>query len=239
MKKKNKKEEQKLKREKLKQERLAAKRKKRGISISFSRAKPSKEQKQKILIVCEGENTEPSYFNQFKLTKADIKAIGQGYNTISLVNKAIEFAQKEKYDRVWCVFDKDDFKENDFNNAIWKAKGKKFGIAYSNQAFEYWLLLHFEDHQGGAMSRKDYYQKLNGYLATFGANYDKNSKKVTTAIFDILQAKVNSSDKTRQNIACQRAKKIYIEHQNNGRTPAKSESSTTVFQLIQEIEKYR
>lgn len=39
-----------------------------------------------ILIVCEGENTEPSYFEQFKLTSATI--IGEGYNAVSLVKQA-------------------------------------------------------------------------------------------------------------------------------------------------------
>ncbi|MGN6417310.1 MAG: RloB domain-containing protein [Pseudobacter sp.] len=32
-------------------------------------------------------------------------------------------------------------------------------IAYSNQAFEYWLILHFEDHQGGKIDRNDYHKK--------------------------------------------------------------------------------
>ena len=38
--------------------------------------------------------TEPSYFNKFKLTTATIKAVGEGYNTISLVNRAIELSKE-------------------------------------------------------------------------------------------------------------------------------------------------
>lgn len=38
--------------------------------------------KQSFLIICEGENTEPDYFNAFRLTSANIKAVGQGISTI-------------------------------------------------------------------------------------------------------------------------------------------------------------
>lgn len=41
--------------------------------------------KQSFLIVCEGENTEPDYFNAFRLTSANVKAVGQGINTVRLV----------------------------------------------------------------------------------------------------------------------------------------------------------
>ena len=40
--------------------------------ISFVR-----EVKQSFLIICEGVNTEPDYFNAFRLTSANIKAVGQ------------------------------------------------------------------------------------------------------------------------------------------------------------------
>jgi hypothetical protein len=46
-----------------------------------------------ILIVCEGKNTEPSYFNHFRLTSAKVVPVGLGFNTISLVNRAIELSQ--------------------------------------------------------------------------------------------------------------------------------------------------
>ena len=109
-----------------------------------------------ILIVCEGKNTEPSYFKQFRISSAIVKSIGEGYNTISLVKRAKQLAKRKKYDQIWCVFDADPKLDNtkqaqNFNNAIKLAEKHKFGIAYSNQAFEYWLILHLDDHQGGAM----------------------------------------------------------------------------------------
>jgi len=56
---------------------------------NLERTEPVLIEKPTILIVCEGENTEPSYFNQFRLSSATVKPIGEGYNTISLVRRAI------------------------------------------------------------------------------------------------------------------------------------------------------
>lgn len=68
------------------------------------RPMPSLSVKPTILIVCKGRNTEPSYFRQFRLFSATIKAIGEGFNTTSLVKRAMQIANSESYDQVWCVF---------------------------------------------------------------------------------------------------------------------------------------
>jgi len=43
-----------------------------------------------LLIVCEGEQTEPNYFESFQTSGVKIKVIGKGKNTLSLVNDAIK-----------------------------------------------------------------------------------------------------------------------------------------------------
>lgn len=223
MKMKNKKAEQANQRAQRKQD---LQRQKRGLNLA-----PEQEyrtEKEIFLIVCEGKNTEPSYFKQFRLKTATIKVVGEGYNTVSLVERAETLSKKGSYDQIWCVFDKDDF--NDFNNAIQKAANLGFKTAWSNQAFEYWLLLHFENHQGGGIDRNDYYDKINTYLRAWGIIYDKDSKIITEAIFNILQET--------QNQAIVRAKRNLIFHQEVENTPAQSESCTLVFQLVEEIMKY-
>ncbi len=230
MKRKDKKAEERLKRQQLKEER------RRRKQTTLAREAPERTEKQFILIVCEGKNTEPSYFDCFRLSTAIIKSVGLGYNTLSLVKEAVKLAKEDNYDQVWCVFDRDDFPVSDFDNAIFLAKDKGFGVAYSNQAFEYWLILHFEDHQGGAMHRDQYADKLNHYLKDFGLRYDKESKEITEGIFDVLQSKLPEKDKTRQAVAIERAQGIYNNYDH--RSPAEEESSTTVFRLIREIDKY-
>ena len=125
----------------------------RAIERTLKRTSSLKLVKQTFLIVCEGEVTEPEYFNSFRLTSANVKAIGKGMNTVSLVKEAIAIRDIEKrrsrnYDQCWVVFDKDDFSDGDFNTAIQMAQANGFQVAYSNQAFEYWFLLHFNLYQG-------------------------------------------------------------------------------------------
>lgn len=73
----------------------------------------------RILIVCEGEKTEPNYFKSFDQMQYgsvvySIECEGGKINTMQVVDKAIELQDKAMasgtpYDTVWAVFDKDDF----------------------------------------------------------------------------------------------------------------------------------
>ena len=116
---------------------MAARRQNPKIERTLKRASSLRTVKQTFLIVCEGEVTEPEYFNSFRLTSANVKAIGKGMNTISLVKEAIAIRDIEKrrnrnYDQCWVVFDKDDFTDSDFNAAIQMAQANGFHVAYSN-----------------------------------------------------------------------------------------------------------
>ena len=216
----------------------------RRIAPVLERAEEARIQREKILIVCEGKNTEPSYFKQFRsptTTIETLKIVGEGYNTLSLVERA-EYLHNDTYSdyQVWCVFDADPKPDNpqqliNFNNAIKKAESLGYNVAYSHQAFEYWIILHFEDHQGGAMDRNLYYEKINKYLIAINpkAYYDKDSKIITEQIFNILLGIDSKIGKSRQNIAIERANKIYdrYDHLN----PATEESSTTVFELVKKL----
>jgi hypothetical protein len=232
---KNKKEEQERKRKEHRERQKAAKQR-RQQPPRLERNEPEKIEKETILIVCEGKNTEPSYFNLFRLSSAKIKAVGDGMNTISLVREAYKLSNKKNYDQVWCVFDKDDFPNESFNNAVYMAQEYNFNLAYSNQAFEYWLILHFEDHQGGAISRKDYCKKLNTYLTQFGVSYNCDGKMITQGIFDILTSR-SPNGESYQERAIQRAKRN-MEHFDN-KNPALEESSTFVYKLVEELEKFK
>lgn len=194
-------------------------------------------EKPSILIICEGQNTELSYFNQFRITSAKVTSVGEGYNTISLVKRALALAQQGNYDQVWCVFDKDDFNEHEFNAAIQIAEANNFGVAYSNQSFEYWLILHFNDHQGGGMHRDRYNEKINELLKSFKVIYDGNGTKlIEEDFFELLDGTDHKTNRKRAELAIIRAERNYnnFDHIN----PAKEESSTTVFKLVRELLKY-
>ncbi|RZJ91622.1 MAG: RloB domain-containing protein [Hymenobacter sp.] len=142
-----------------------------------------------ILIVYDGQNTEPSYFNQFRLASTRVIAVGQGNNTTSTVQQAIQLSRQEQHDQVWCVFDRASFPTNNFDNAIARAEAYGLQVAYSNQAFDYWLLLHFENHDGRPMPRTDYLARLSTHLEPFGLHHDgTGSKLIGSELFALLQA---------------------------------------------------
>lgn len=184
--------------------------------------------KQSFLIVCEGMRTEPDYFKAFRVTTATVKAVGQAMNTISLVNKAIsirdtEHKKKHCYDQCWVVFDKDDFPAKDFNQAIALARKNGFNVAYSNQAFEYWFLLHFNLYRG-PLHRQNYADMLSKLT---GIQYSKN-EGFGAVMYNRLYHMQSQAIK---NAA------VVLEEISHG-NPAIEESSTTVHLLVEELNKY-
>lgn len=122
-------------------------------------------------------------------------------------------------------------------HAIQIAAAQNFQVAYSNQSFEYWLILHFDDHQGGKMHRKDYNEKINKLLKPFGVTHDgSGNKKVSEDFFELLDGFDTQTNKKRIDLAIARAKRNFdrLSHKN----PAREESSTTVFKLAEELLKY-
>lgn len=211
----------------------------RRAAPDFQIPAPERRERQRFLIVCEGLNTEPDYFNHlrhyFKLSATQVIAVGGAGETIRVVQRAQSECQKSHFDQTWVVFDKDDFPPDNFDNAIHMAVHAGFGVAYSNQAFEYWLILHFEDHQGGCMHRDRYHEKLNEYLNPYNVLYDgKGGKKISPSFFNILMESVEIDGEKRVDTAIRRAEKVHTFHKN-ATSPAYAESCTTVYKLVQEL----
>ncbi len=177
---------------------------------------------QTFLIVCEGERTEPNYFRAFRIA-GDVRRIkveGGCYNTLRLVEWAIELAGESDYDQVWCVFDRDAFPVEAFNNALKLAKQKGIQTAYSNEAFELWYLLHYHYYHTG-IARQAYCEKLDALL---GRKYQKNDR----AIYQQLLP--------RQAEAIRNARRLLAEY--DPPDPARDNPSTTVFRLVEELNRY-
>lgn len=118
-------------------------------------ARPLRQPAPRILLVCEGEKTEPLYFrdmvnawnigNQVKIARND------GFSPDRIVAQADElYAQAKQegdgFDDIYCVFDRDAHEH--FNAAInrlhtLKANGRPLNAVVSVPCFEFWLLLHF------------------------------------------------------------------------------------------------
>jgi hypothetical protein len=104
----------------------------------------------------------------------------------------------------------------------------------TDQAFEYWLILHFESHQGGAMDRRNYNRKINSYLKRYSVTYQgEGNKKINHDFFELLVGIDEVTKRKRVELAIERAEKIYsaVDASN----PARAESSTTVYTLVSEL----
>ena len=197
-------------------------------SVNFSRRRPTRLEKETFMIICEGENTEPEYFKSFRLSSATIKTISYPNkgNAVNFVNAAI--AEKNKrgnyFDNYWVVFDMDANSKQNFNSAIQLAKANKLEVAYSNQAFEFWYLLHFSYIQC-KIHRRLYKRKLDELLP-FTYDKDKDTaKKMYAALL------------SKQSDAIVNATNVYDEIGNH-QSPADEESSTTVYKLVEALNKF-
>jgi hypothetical protein len=123
-------------------------------AVSLKRKKARRSPYDMVLIVCEGEKTEPNYFkaliDDLLLNTANIVIAKNvaGSSPRTIADFALKEYKKEKeYDRVYCVFDKD--RHTTYDNALDKirrarlSKGHSILATTSVPCFEFWLLLHF------------------------------------------------------------------------------------------------
>ncbi|HRY33040.1 MAG TPA: RloB family protein [Bacteroidales bacterium] len=193
------------------------------------------------VIVCEGEKTEPNYFEGLKkalppgvLQTCQIDIHGIGDNTLSLVRKAkkikksIEEDSGRVVDKLWVVFDRDSFTPESFNNAILSCQHSrpKIHCAWSNEAFELWYLLHFHFFNT-AISRGDYKSLIEKALRPHlgkAYRYRKNSEEM----YSILEKYGN------QEQAIQWAGNLVNQHAGN-KNFATHNPCTMIYQLVEEL----
>lgn len=137
----------------------------------------------RVLIVSEGTKTEPNYFKSFDMIQhgglvINVDCKGEGQNTIQVVRTAIHLKNMaikngNPYDAVWAVFDKDNFPADKFNTAISIAEQNGIAVAWSNEAFELWYILHFE-YRNTPMARQNYQKEITRQIRVAA-----NDKKYT------------------------------------------------------------
>lgn len=176
-------------------------------------------QRKLVLIVCEGARTEPSYFESFPLPKHVCEVRGAGANTLSVVQDAIKIRNKGNYDEVWCVFDRDSFPVVRVQRAFSLAHQEKIKIAFSNESFELWYLLHYQ-YLDTAITRADYCKKL---AALLGGKYAKNDATMYRRLLPL------------QATAIKYAKKLHTRTHPN--TLHSSCPVTTVYTLVERLNK--
>ncbi len=177
--------------------------------------------RQRFLIVCEGEQTEPNYFRAFQASGLVVQIKDVNERGEKLVAKAEQLRNDDDYDQVWCVFDRDDLPPSQISAAFQRANQAGIAIAFSNQAFELWYLLHF-DYHNTAITRKDYCERLEKRL---GQAYAKNNATMYALLLDRQPTAIANA---------RRLLEIYAPWQ-----PAQHDPATTVHKLVEELNKHR
>jgi len=183
------------------------------------------QERRRVLIVCEDSKSSRYYFESFKQAvyeRAELVALGAGMNTDSLVEHAITCRDKatrvrKPYTHVWCVFDRDSFPLGNYHRAFELAHANGIKVAWANEAFELWYLLHFNYHDTG-ISRADYKAKLK----QSGLEYDKADKTIYAQVKD------------RQDTAIKNARKLERHWNDMGKQfPERENPSTGVHKLVE------
>lgn len=198
--------------------------KKRHERTEATRIVGAKSKRRFFLIVCEGEKTEPNYFESLKndlpkgvLDVYDFKIVGNGHNTVSLVNSAMalrnewQLQTNRTIDKLWIVFDKDSFSDQSFNSAIQTciANNPNVDCAWTNEAFELWYLLHFHYYNTGI--KREQYQKLIEKNFKEKGLKDYIYKKNSTEMYSLLEKYANREDAIKHAVNLEN---LYADQQN-------------------------
>ena len=173
---------------------LFSKRKAKKVK-QLQRAKECREPYDKVLIVCEGEKTEPHYLmalrDHLKLSQANIKidpnSDSSPTSVVKYAKKLIKMNPKDPYDHVFCVIDRDT--HADFEIAIaqingYKNKDTKLHAIVSNPCFEYWILLHYDytTKLFGTSGDSPCKDLIKNNLKVFIEDYEKGDKAIMPSI---------------------------------------------------------
>lgn len=191
-----------------------------------------------FIIFCEDQHHEPLYFKSFEQQKSGIKinAIPNVKSKKLNLNNTIEICKNDgliafldgKYsvlpevvEQLWCVYDRDMESTDwnaipahnhiDFDTAISTANNIGLNVAWSNDVFEMWILLHFETiptenilHRNYVYDRLTYIfknnvqadQDLAALIALPTFNYKDNMKRrdrFITQVIPLLHSLTNQA----------------------------------------------
>jgi hypothetical protein len=203
----------------------------RGLPMSRSSTRPygNRPPRRYFLVVCEGEETEPNYFNSIaaQLPKDMVSRItvkGVGKNTLQLIEDAQDEIAKRRtaglpdYYYIWLVFDRDEFPADHFNrtieevdainerNAALQSKARRceyWKCAWSNEAFELWYVLHFCEQLGGPLSRTRYQKMIEEAIRTCTSEkdfvYKKNDPQMFVRLKDLTPIAIRRAERALDN----------------------------------------
>lgn len=225
-----------------------------------------------FIIFCEDETSEPIYFKYFETAKIKVNVVeGQKSNFDNVVNaiahckttgliQTIEGAEKiiTEDTRVWCVFDFDEDSNAEadkkarhaikFDESIAIAEDKGIQVAWSNDCFELWVLLHFEDLNGDDPANKQrdtFYNRLTEIFKNRpnpnedlvkALKYQKFAYKTELKRESNFRSIVREAMIPNTAVAIERARALIKFHLDNKRgKPSEKSPCTLIYLLVEEL----
>lgn len=189
-----------------------------------------------ILIVGEGQETEPNYFGELKREDAVTAKFavtvkkGRGFSPEHVVKEAINHKNRaesrvEDYDEVWCVLDVEGpNKRESLDNAVTMAVRNGITLCLSNPCFEIWLLAHFERKARAYEDCGAVIVQLNKHWQKhYSLDYEKNDDRIYERVADRTQKAIDNARWVREN-----------HHECKANT-ADCNSSTEVYRLVRKL----
>ena len=212
-----------------------------------------------FIIFTEDKTSERLYFESFQTSNLKINVVENQKSKMENVFRAIKYCEQKKAFnkeiKVWCVFDRDfngnpgilDKAEISFDESTHTAKRNNIKVAWSNDSFELWILLHYEDvDPKEPLLRSKYYERLTEILkadtkinsdfcvaignGTF--NYYDDIKSLNPFKNHILPILKNE---TRRTAAIKRAERLENHHTTHTDKPHEMCPCTMVHHLVKEL----
>lgn len=154
-------------------------------------------ERKSVLIALEDTKSSKYYFQELLKDKGlagkVVFAKNIGTDPLSVVDAIVQHKKlnsKVQYQKEWAVFDRDSYQKQQINGAICRAKSLDICVAISNEAYELWILLHFE-RLAAPTNRINLTHKLNKHFKEkFGVEYSKSSQDVYRYVTGLQQTAI-------------------------------------------------
>lgn len=201
----------------------------------MARKTDTRKTRETFVIITNGKKSEQNYFNLLKSCKSiyEVKVIFKNAAPTGLVHDAAQYTMDAN--QVWCVFDIDNtYSENQLIPAMTEAKRNNIKIAYSNAAFEVWLISHFRKCDK-YLNTTQLIDILNEYLKSQGCKftYDKSDADTLKKYFI---PNYNTAINNAKIVYQTRVKEFREQFNKITEFPVwEWNSSTTIFKLIEAL----
>lgn len=204
---------------------------------SVLRASQGRAQKTRVLIVCEGQQTEKNYLYELKLEESvaehfavTVKSAA-GKSRVQIVQFAVDKRNNSEgtFDEVWCAMDVEQCEGNpehlaDLRASIDLAGTNRITLYLSNPAFEVWLLAHFARSAKAFIDCSAVITVLNTHWRKrFKQDYNKSDGQIYKHLQPYMQTAITNAQSVRET------------HHHAELDTVKCNSSTDFYKLVKRL----